>query len=87
MTSLLAVLNMACTLFGLTPEEALAGVTRNAARALGLADRGTLAVGQARRPRALADRPPGGAQLLVRAAVRSRSYSRTAAVRIPKQVR
>ena len=44
--SLLAVLNMACTLFGLTPEEALAGVTRNAARALGLADRGTLAVGQ-----------------------------------------
>ena len=44
--SLLAVLNMGCTLFGLTPEEALAGVTRNAARALGLADRGTLAVGQ-----------------------------------------
>ncbi len=43
--SLLAVLNMACTLFGLTPEEALAGVTRNAARALGLADRGRLAVG------------------------------------------
>ncbi len=44
--SLLAVLNMGCTLFGLTPEEALAGVTRNAARALGLGDRGTLAVGQ-----------------------------------------
>jgi imidazolonepropionase len=44
--SLLAVLNMGCTLFGLTPEEALAGVTRNAARALGLADRGTLAIGQ-----------------------------------------
>ncbi len=44
--SLLAVLNMGCTLFGLTPEEALAGVTRNAARALGLADRGTLAVGR-----------------------------------------
>ena len=40
------MLNMACTLFRLTPEEALAGVTRNAARALGLADRGTLAVGQ-----------------------------------------
>jgi imidazolonepropionase len=44
--SLLAVLNMACTLFGLTPAEALVGVTRNAARALGLTDRGTLAVGQ-----------------------------------------
>ena len=35
-TSLLLALNMACTLFGLTPEEALAGATRNAARALGL---------------------------------------------------
>ena len=34
-TSLLLMLNMACTLFRLTPEEALAGVTRNAARALG----------------------------------------------------
>jgi imidazolonepropionase len=45
--SLLTVLNMACTLFGLTPDEALAGVTRNAARALGLAhDRGTLEVGK-----------------------------------------
>jgi imidazolonepropionase len=30
----------------LTPEEALAGVTRHAARALGLADRGTLSIGQ-----------------------------------------
>ncbi len=37
-TSLLLMLNMACTLFGLTPEEALAGATRNAARALGLAE-------------------------------------------------
>jgi imidazolonepropionase len=45
-TSLLLMLNMACTLFRLTPEEALAGATRNAARALGLADRGTLAAGQ-----------------------------------------
>jgi imidazolonepropionase len=46
-TSLLLMLNMACTLFGLTPEEALAGVTRNAARALGLADEiGTLEVGK-----------------------------------------
>ena len=44
-TSLLLMLNMACTLFRLTPEEALAGVTREAARALGLADRGTLAPG------------------------------------------
>lgn len=34
--SLLLMLNMACTLFRLTPEEALAGITRNAARALGL---------------------------------------------------
>ena len=39
------VMNMACVLFGLTPEEALAGVTRNAACALGLADRGELRVG------------------------------------------
>jgi imidazolonepropionase len=30
------MLSMACTLFGLTPEEALEGMTRNAARALGL---------------------------------------------------
>lgn len=45
-TSLLLMLNMACTLFRLTPEEAFAGVTRNAARALGLADRGVLAPGQ-----------------------------------------
>ncbi|WP_332824567.1 imidazolonepropionase [Ramlibacter sp.] len=44
-TSLLLMLNMACTLFRLTPEEALAGVTRNAAKALGLADRGVLAPG------------------------------------------
>ncbi len=44
--SLLLMLNMACTLFGLTPEEAFRGVTVEAARALGLADRGTLAAGQ-----------------------------------------
>jgi imidazolonepropionase len=44
--SLRLAANMACTLFRLTPEEALRGVTVNAARALGLADRGTLAVGQ-----------------------------------------
>jgi len=46
-TSILLMLNMACTLFGLTAEEALAGVTRIAARALGtLNDRGTLEVGK-----------------------------------------
>ena len=44
-TSLLLMLAMASTLFRLTPEEALAGVTRNAARALGLEDRGMLAPG------------------------------------------
>jgi imidazolonepropionase len=44
--SLLLMLNMACTLFRLTPEEALAGVTRHAALALGLADRGTLEAGK-----------------------------------------
>jgi imidazolonepropionase len=41
----LLALNMACVLFGLTAEEAMAGMTRVAARALGLADRGTLAIG------------------------------------------
>ena len=45
-TSLLCILNLACTLFRLTPEEALSGVTRHAAGALGLSDRGTLEVGQ-----------------------------------------
>jgi imidazolonepropionase len=46
-TSILLALNMACTLFGLTPEEALSGATRNAARALGAAaDIGTLEVGK-----------------------------------------
>jgi imidazolonepropionase len=44
--SLLLMINMACTLFRLTPEEAFAGVTVNAARALGLNDRGRLAPGQ-----------------------------------------
>ncbi|MGQ9896454.1 MAG: imidazolonepropionase [Acidobacteriota bacterium] len=44
--SLLLMLNMACTLFQLTPEEALRGVTLWAAQALGLADRGVLAVGK-----------------------------------------
>jgi imidazolonepropionase len=40
-----AIANLACILFGLTPDEALAAMTRNAARALGLDDRGTLRVG------------------------------------------
>lgn len=46
MTSLPLAMNMACTLFRMTPEEALLGTTSHAARALGLADRGTLAPGQ-----------------------------------------
>ena len=46
-SSLLLMLNMACTLFALTPEEAFMGVTRNAARALGMSDAiGTLEVGK-----------------------------------------
>ncbi|MEP6897459.1 MAG: imidazolonepropionase [Rhodanobacter sp.] len=44
--SLRLAAGMACTLFRLTPEEALRGITVNAARALGLPDRGTLQVGQ-----------------------------------------
>ncbi len=47
LTSLLLAMNLGCTLFGLTPEEALAGITREAAAALGLeADRGTLGAGK-----------------------------------------
>ncbi len=46
LTSLLLTMNIGCTLFRLTSEEALAGVTRNAARALGLTDCGTIAPGQ-----------------------------------------
>ena len=42
------MMSMACTLFGLTPEEALAGMTREGARALGLADEiGTISAGKA----------------------------------------
>lgn len=44
--SLLMMMNMACTFWGLTPEEALQGVTCNAAQALGLRERGTLASGK-----------------------------------------
>lgn len=45
MTSLLLTMNMACTLFRMTPQEALAGVTCHAARALGLTDTGRIAAG------------------------------------------
>ncbi|QFG38014.1 imidazolonepropionase [Paracoccus pantotrophus] len=45
LTSLLLTMNMGATLFRMTPSECLAGVTRHAARALGLADRGRLAPG------------------------------------------
>jgi len=45
--SIRLAMNLACVLFGLTPEESLAGATRHAATALGRADRlGTLAVGK-----------------------------------------
>ena len=48
LASVLLALNMACTLFRLTPEEALAGATRNAARALGLGEwTGTVQAGKA----------------------------------------
>jgi imidazolonepropionase len=47
MCSLLMAANLACSLFRLTPEEAFAGITRDASRALGLSDRlGTLEVGK-----------------------------------------
>jgi imidazolonepropionase len=45
MASLLLAMNMACTLFRMTPEEALTGVTRHAAQALGLTDTGQIAPG------------------------------------------
>ena len=47
-SSILTVMNMACTEFSMTPEEALAGVTRCAAKALGLSGRyGVIAPGAA----------------------------------------
>lgn len=45
MSSLLLSMNMACTLFRMTPEEALAGITCHAARALGLDDAGRIKPG------------------------------------------
>lgn len=45
LTSLLLTMNMGATLFRMTPAECLRGVTRHAARALGLADRGVISPG------------------------------------------
>jgi len=45
LTSLLLAMNMGCTLFHMTPCEVLAGVTRNAARALGIRNMGILRPG------------------------------------------
>ena len=45
LASLLLAMNMACTVFRMTPEEALAGATRHAARALGLTDCGVISPG------------------------------------------
>jgi imidazolonepropionase len=45
MTSLLLTMNMACTLFRMTPEEALRGVTLNGAKALGIEDVGKVVPG------------------------------------------
>ena len=45
LASLLLAMNMACTMFRMTPEEALAGATRHAARALGLTDCGVISPG------------------------------------------
>ena len=45
LASLPLAMNMACTLFRMTPEEALLGTTAHAARALGLTDRGRIAPG------------------------------------------
>ena len=45
LTSVLLTMNMACTLFRMTPEESLTGITTNAARALGLSDSGKIAAG------------------------------------------
>ncbi|MFY0616095.1 imidazolonepropionase [Shimia sp.] len=46
LASILLAMNMAATLFHMTPEEALAGTTRNAAAALKLGDAGTIAAGK-----------------------------------------
>ncbi|MEJ2129658.1 MAG: imidazolonepropionase [Woeseiaceae bacterium] len=46
LTSVREAMALGCRLFALTPEECLAGVTREAARALGLNDRGTIEIGK-----------------------------------------
>ena len=46
LSSILVAMNLACTLFGLTPEEALRGVTINSAKALGLKNVGKIEIGQ-----------------------------------------
>ena len=64
LTSLLLTMNMGATLFRLTVEECIAGVTREAARALGRLDEiGTLEPGKSLRSRDLEHRAPGGARL------------------------
>ena len=45
LTSILLTMNMACTLFQMTPQETLAGVTKNAAKALGEKDSGAIKIG------------------------------------------
>lgn len=45
LTSLLMTLNMGCTLFSMTPEQALAGITTHAAKALGLDNKGRIEIG------------------------------------------
>ena len=64
LTSLLLAMNMAATLFRLTVDECLAGVTRDAARALGLGGEiGTLEAGKCVRSRDLGHRAAGRARL------------------------
>ena len=62
-SSLLLAMHLACSRFRLTPEEALAGVTRVAAKAIGRAD--TIGTIEARAPRCACDAPaqmPRGAR-------------------------
>lgn len=61
------MVNTACTIFQLTPEEALAGVTRNAAKALGLEQRiGSPGTGEGRGFRGVGDRGARGTRLRCR---------------------
>ena len=75
LTSLLLTMNMAAVLFRMTIDECLAGVTRNAACALGLAkDMGTLEVGKCWRPCNMEHRKLGRACL----SYRPQSFARAA---------